>query len=337
MVFSGVVSGKNLLIGGIGQSADNQQTNRNWADQFTQNGLGETEYVPTYSKGGFEGVNDVPDVSKATPKYTVYKDSSTGAITPVPGTASYTPDDNNGLTSDLLGYNQHETIHYDTIYAHSGGARTAVTALLYQHVTADTLVLIAPAMGPMEKEVYDWEIQQLLDSGIVNKIVVYQSAAEQRGDAIHWPLPFSNFWEGTFSLGEIKGNFEIKTLSQEQLAGKVGIDAHKQMWNAALNLELGRDPLSSAPEAVNGMRPIPLSGTKFPSDYCSMWKSTYQNDADWVAKGTKKMGRGMTEEEIRQEAERSAYARNWGTGGDVSGRATGIINNWFANGAPGLS
>lgn len=245
MAVSGVVSGKNLLIGGIWQSSEDQLTNQNWAKLFSDKYGAEYEYIPTYSNGA----EDVADVTKATPKMVVYKDSSTGAIAPLIETASWERTDNNGLNNPLLdGVNND---HYDIIYAHSGGARTAVTALLYQGVTADTLVLIAPAMGSEDRELYLWEIQQLLYSEppIVKNIVVYQSVSEHKGLV---GLPLSNLWEGIFNPGDIVSDkFKIYNLNDEQLGGKTGIDAHKQMWDTALNLELDRDPLTIAPKPTD--------------------------------------------------------------------------------------
>jgi hypothetical protein len=240
MLFSSVVSGQdrpNLIIGGIWQTAKDQETNQVYANDLN------AEYVHTYYTGWKYNPQDVAAVTDATPQMTVYKDPSTGAIVPVPETASYKPTDLNGLTSDLLSQGQsNPSDHYDTIYAHSGGARTAVTALLYQHVTADTLVLISPAMGPMDRELYLWEIQQLLDLGIVKEIVVYQSAVDTP-----W---FNEQWLGKFNPGEIEGNFNIIGVSKEQLGGKTGNAAHEQLWYTALNLELGRDPLSPTPTSL---------------------------------------------------------------------------------------
>ncbi len=66
--------------------------------------------------------------------------------------------------------------HYNTVYSYSGGTRSIITAILLQGVTCDTLVLISPIKGLVESEIYENEIEQLLTSRAVKKIIVYQSA-----------------------------------------------------------------------------------------------------------------------------------------------------------------
>ena len=257
IAFSCVVSCQdskpNLIIGGIWQNAASEETNQKYADILN------AEYVHTYNKG--YPVADLNAVDIATPTYRApfknpftgeitnniiplkenpanspgneghvvrsIRDPSTGAIVSV---ARYTATELNGLTDDRLNPSEDGVgDHYGTIYAHSGGARTAVTALLYQGVTADKLVLTSPAKGDLDDERYKWEIQRLLDLGIVKEIVVYQSDAD---------TPFAeNFWKGEFKEGDVQGNFKIIPVSKEELLGKTGNDAHKFMWEAALSKE----------------------------------------------------------------------------------------------------
>lgn len=221
----GVASSRNLLIGGIWQTANDQTINQGYAK------LLDADYVPTYYEGFF---SDPISVIDATPIYTAIIDPSTGATTYMIE-ESYQPTDSNGLTSNLLTSdpsNPSDNDHYDTIYAHSGGARTAVTALLYQDVTAEKLVLISPAKGPIDDECYYWELQKLLDSKIVKEIVVYQSEVDT-------PFMHEN-WQGRFDSDDIDGNFKIIPVSKEQLGGKTGNDAHKQMWETVLNIEINK-------------------------------------------------------------------------------------------------
>ncbi len=162
----------------------------------------------------------------------------------------------NGLTDERLNpSNDGVGDHYVTIYAHSGGARTAVTALLYQGVTADRLVLISPARGIQDQKDYNKDLQRLLDSGIVKEIVVYQSESDKNG------IPYDNptaagLWQGRFKEGDVKGNFEIIPLTWIELLGKTRDAAHIQMWESALckDSEAIQDlvyPATQAPDQVS--------------------------------------------------------------------------------------
>jgi hypothetical protein len=217
MLFSSVVSGQdkpNLIIPGIWQTPEDQAANREYAKAL------DAFYVEAYYSEFKNNPEDLIAVDEATPSIWLGK--------PV-----YNPTDRNGLTSNLLDGNGDQ---YGTIYAHSGGARTAVTALLYQGVTADRLVLISPARGinliPNAEKQYNKDLQELLDNGIVKEIVVYQSDEDK-------PTA-GNLWQGKFKEGDIRGNFRIIPVTSEQLLGKTGDAAHIQMWATALNLELGR-------------------------------------------------------------------------------------------------
>jgi hypothetical protein len=227
MAISGEVSGKNLLIGGIGQSESDQKNLQEYAEKI------DAINVPTYL--GDAILVGVPAVAAATPKYEYTKDPNTGEIEVLDSYLSYDYDqkkDVNGLGNDLLNEKS-----YDTIYAHSGGTRTAVTAMLRQGVTAVKLVLISPIMGHRnEQEAYIWELQQLLKTKKVGSIVVYQSPVDN--------IQSGKIYQAKFDPNNpgIEGNFKVITLEKSDLKGKSGEAAHKEMWYKALNDELGSSP-----------------------------------------------------------------------------------------------
>jgi len=240
-ISSGQDSKPNLIICGIWQTPETEETNQIYADALN------AEYVHTYNKGN--KVDDLLAVEDATPSraypllsipleqsataggpvYRSVKDPSTGATV----WNVYTATELNGLTDQRLNPSKDGVgDHYGTIYVHSGGARTAVTALLYQGVTADKLVLISPAKGLMTDAEYNMELQRLLESGIVKEIVVYQSSLD---------TPFAgkgtdiNIWQGKFKPGDVTGNFRIEPVDETLLDGKTGEERHIQMWIAALS------------------------------------------------------------------------------------------------------
>jgi hypothetical protein len=85
------------------------------------------------------------------------------------------PTDMNGLTLDFVTNN-----HFCDCWAYSGGTRTAVTALRVYNLKCDRLVLISPISGcqTVEYDMYKWELEQILQSGKVSKLVIYQSASD---------------------------------------------------------------------------------------------------------------------------------------------------------------
>jgi hypothetical protein len=237
ILFSSVVSGqdkpKNLLIGGIFTTEGDKITNQGYAGKL------DAKLVPTY--GGGE-VQDLAAVRDATPEEKFYtKDPDTGIL--IMKDVKPKATDLNGLTSEYLQRGE----KYDTIYSHSGGTRTAVSALLYQGVTAEKLVLISPTTGGLtskHQELFKWELQQLLDLGIVKEIVVYQAEEDN--------APAGSLWQAKFKPGDINGNgFEIEDLSGK-LDGKTGDLAHKQMWKTALSLEHKSpiDPYQPIPKSL---------------------------------------------------------------------------------------
>ncbi len=187
MAYSGVVNGSDLLIGGIDQCKNDQKNLKDYADRIG------AEYVPTFL--GNPVTVGIPAVRAATPHEKFYsKDPETGII--IMKEPKYKATKENGLTSPQLNSKE-----YDTIYAHSGGTRTAVTALLYQKVKADRLVLISPTTGDYNnQDLFNWELQQLLDFEIVNSITVYQA---DQDNAFEWAR-----WQAKSKEGDIKGNFE---------------------------------------------------------------------------------------------------------------------------------
>jgi hypothetical protein len=250
MLFSNVVSGQDgldLLIGGIGQNKEDQKNIQEFADSIG------AKYVPTYL-GDWFWVG-LPAVEDATPNYLgqLKKDTNSpgGYISTVEfddfsqqAIKNYNPTLINGLSNPLL----NNGIRYDTIYAHSGGTRTAVTALLYQKVSANTLVLISPIQGAdfMDLGKYKWELTQLFLNKKVNHILIYQSPVDN--------LPLGKgFYQAKFDKDNpgIEGDVTVIELDQyEDLRGKKDYDAHVQMWYTALNLKLGRDPLSPTPKSL---------------------------------------------------------------------------------------
>lgn len=223
-----IASAENLFIGGIGQSADDQKAIKEFAEK---NG---GKSVPTYL--GNDILVGVPAVAAATPQYKYTKDPNTGEIEVYDSYLSYDYEQKkaiNGLGNDLLNEKP-----YDTIYAHSGGTRTAVTAMLRQGVTADTLVLISPIMGHRnEQEAYNWELQELLRTNKVKNIVVYQSSVDK--------IPWGNIYQAKFDANNpgIEGNFKVVELDKyADLKGKSNKDAHIQMWYTALEKEVGSSP-----------------------------------------------------------------------------------------------
>lgn len=270
MLFPSVVSGqdelKNLLIGGIWQLAEDQTQNQGYAKLLN------AEYVPTYYSrteaptGQQRAMSTSPNawdisakakdllaVRDATPEEKFYtKDPDTGIL--IMKDVKPKATDLNGLGNKLLQKGK----EYDIIYSHSGGTRTAVSALLYQGVKAKKLVLISPTTGgltPKHQELFKWELQQLLDLGIVEEIVVYQAKEDTP--------PVGSFWQAKFKLDDIKGNFKIKDLSGK-LEGKKGDAAHKQMWDVVLKEEidlLAHGQCSAYP------KPNQLSGSAFPPDW----------------------------------------------------------------------
>lgn len=129
---------KNLLIGGIGQDSDPLKNTdlQNFAK------ANDADYVPTYNKGL---VLDIVNTQLA---------------------AFSIPTSQNGLAKPEL-----KNKHYDTIFAYSGGTRSAVTAMTHQGVTADKLVLISPISGIDIN--YDKQIKEILSSGTI--LEIYQS------------------------------------------------------------------------------------------------------------------------------------------------------------------
>ena len=238
MVSSCAASGSdNLLIGGIWQDQNSQALNLKYAEL-----LG-AKFVPTYYSDdgtldkawGF--VADPASVQTATPWYKY--DLKTGERV---GHFDYLPNDRNGLNNALISGNDDD---YDTIYAHSGGARTAVTAMLYQGVTADKLVLIDPARGVQLEADYEYEIQKLLDKDVDIDYYYYKA------DNLLKEPPLSFIWRGGTDLqqGGSSGILKPIPVESEDLGGLTGKDAHIQIFYYVLNNEAKCS--SSCPDQIN--------------------------------------------------------------------------------------
>lgn len=134
MLFSGVVCGKNLLIGGIGENGPNPSDNPRYveiANQLKDSSGNPAVYVPTYyhqlPDGKPDDIQNADEVRKA----------ALGEKT-----------DQNGLKADELNKR-----NYDTIIAYSGGTASALTALANQGVTCDTLILISPMRAGVPSDI----------------------------------------------------------------------------------------------------------------------------------------------------------------------------------------
>ncbi|MCX5638015.1 MAG: hypothetical protein NTX52_10050, partial [Planctomycetota bacterium] len=164
----------NLYLGGI----DNAVDSNNWkkADAFASEVI--AEHPKIYGLGLLQ---DLSDVTLAAPNYAkVYLGDHTmfgdlQYITVFDGTTYYiyfTRNDNNGLTKSEI-TNQ----KYGTVYAYSGGTRTALTAVLHDNLQCDRLVLISPNCGNEipDYELYKWELEQVRKKYKDMEIVIYQS------------------------------------------------------------------------------------------------------------------------------------------------------------------
>ena len=138
-IASGTNEHKNLLIGGIGQNSDPLKNMD--LQKFAEDN--DAIYVPTYNKGL---LLDVVNTQLA---------------------AFSIPTSQNGLAKLEL-----KNQHYDTIFAYSGGTRSAVTAMTHQGVTADRLVLISP-ISALDID-YDRQIKEILSKGTI--LEIYQSS-----------------------------------------------------------------------------------------------------------------------------------------------------------------
>ncbi len=157
---------RNIFIGGILQESPDPDQNDNRYKTFADQN--QAIYVPTYySLSYLSAGNPVVDTANAFANKidAIIADSAqvnlaaTGTTTPV-----------NGLESAALQNQQ-----YNTIIGYSGGTATAITALLSQNVTCDTLILISPMKGTLLDSDYKNEITKILTSGCVNHIEVIWS------------------------------------------------------------------------------------------------------------------------------------------------------------------
>ena len=249
MLFSGVVCGKNLLIGGIGENGSNPSDNPNYvaiANQLIDSSGNPAVYVPTYYHLLPNGQPD--DIEN-------YKDVRNAAI---------------GERTDQNGLNQRELKgkHYDTIVAYSGGTATALTALANEGVTCDTLILISPMAAGItddktvkdledfykkgNKNLADWvnvvkpyqdaidtatnnfnsQVNQILTEKtsdgkpIVGNIVVIQSKQDN--------LPYGNIYQYRFQENAdrkiFKNNADRITVHNIDDLKSNGVDAHKELF-----------------------------------------------------------------------------------------------------------
>jgi hypothetical protein len=274
MVFSCAASGlDNLLIGGIWQDQNSQALNLKYAEL-----LG-AKFVPTYYSDdgaldkawGF--VADPASVQTATPWYKY--DLKTGERV---GHFNYLPNDRNGLNNALISGNDDD---YDTIYAHSGGARTAVTAMLYQGVSANKLVLIDPARGGQLEADYEYEIQKLLDKGVDIDYYYYKA------DNILKEPPLSFIWRGGTDLADLqqggsRGSLKVIPVESKDLGGLTGKDAHIQIFYYVLNDEAKCSPSCPDQIAVGDIPPLVKESETYIITLRSKWTlEDNRFNADW--------------------------------------------------------
>jgi WD40 repeat protein len=137
MLFSGVVSGGNLLLGGINQDMPvcaepcSSAANSNYKEIAADL---DAYYFPMYNDA--DPLDNIGEVQSA----------ATGEAT-----------DQNGLTNAALHGTENDPKEYDTILAYSGGTATALTALSNYdefRVTCDTLILVSPMSAGVSDEIF---------------------------------------------------------------------------------------------------------------------------------------------------------------------------------------
>ena len=159
----------NLFLNGI-----DLQFGTNWARKYDEFAIRvNAAWIPVYYSGSI--ALDVIHVENATP-------GSPGF--PV------IPTDYNGLTQPLVVNHL-----YDTVFAYSGGTRTALSAIRLYNLRCKRLVLISPMSGLQSPGMYKWELEQILSQGFVQEIVIYQSENDK-------DLPFDNLYQVKFDQND---------------------------------------------------------------------------------------------------------------------------------------
>lgn len=189
----------------------------------------------------------------------------------------------NGLSRDELN-NQ----HYDTIYAYSGGTRSAVTALAHQGVSCDTLVLISPIRGPERQSTYDGEIQQILNSNSAKKIIVIQSPDDK--------LPLGGIYQQKFGDNE-DSRIEVHNVPMEKtgISPIEGIINHKNLFDRTDSILKGDASLRLEKAEANPTLSLKddLGGVNFTSinlNYISVNSDTNGTNFDFILKARKADG-----------------------------------------------
>lgn len=274
MVIPGVVSGAqkevygagrpNLLIGGIDQSPNTLDKGyANFADKYN------AVYVPTYYSGNI--ALDAIEVDKAT-------------------SASYIADDQNGLTRPEL----RDT--YDTIFAYSGGTRSALTAMIYLDLKANTLVLISPICGTGETQnFYYEELKGILDiEKTVKNIVVLQATKKDRlpGNDFNG-VPLLNYQARVSSADP-----RIKVFDVDDELTTDGIDAHKELFFSYAYNHLP-EILSAAVAGASNMgtqpqEPVAPAVQGPGNSVVGKWSGTYYAPTEKLLPGTSGHGWALT-------------------------------------------
>ena len=163
----------NLFIGGICQVPNTLENSDNikFSDKY------DAIYIPTYYKGCF---NDLSAVDDATPNWL---------------TKSYASTYQNGLERPELSNRR-----YDIIFAYSGGTRSVLTAIEYQGLRANTLVLISPIRGLINQTDYQGEITYILERGYVKNIVVLRSSKDQLWGNEYYQSRIGENWDNRIRI-----------------------------------------------------------------------------------------------------------------------------------------
>jgi len=253
MVISNASSSESILfINGIGVTANDQQNIQKFVNNLDPNKY-DAHYAPTYLSNDINPIarnaEGAREVVAATPAIVFGEDNGEITIESF-DYRSTGPSMLNGLENDLL----KGSTSYDTIIAHSGGTRTAVTALLNEGklggIKADTLILISPIMGPETLSVYKKELEYLLQENIVKNIIVYQSPQDK--------LPFTDAlynYQAKFdpnNPGIEHSSDTTFTVKNINLGGLyvpylTSTCAHVEMWYKVLEDTVGSSPNRTGP------------------------------------------------------------------------------------------
>lgn len=182
MFFSGVVCGKNLLLGGINQDAPCDEPCSSSANMEYKKIAAslDADYIPMYYGGMANDVNQVREAALGI----ATEQNGLEQLKSLKNKALYNPYD--AIIADYAKYglksqkNKATSNHYETIVAYSGGTATAVTALAdyaKYGLTCDTLILISPMAAAVRQDTID----NALSAGIALGLASAQPVADIPG------------------------------------------------------------------------------------------------------------------------------------------------------------